>query len=79
MKITIKTIILVALVIFNLVIIISNFTTYEGLETNSKSESENEETKETKEKTVEDLQEATEPTKEDIKYGIVGEGHMTES
>lgn len=76
MKITIKTIVLVALVIFNLVIIISNFTTYEGLESNSESESEN---KPKKEKTAEELQQATEPTKEDIKYGIVGEGDMTKS
>ena len=76
MKITLKTVILVALIIFNLVIIISNFTTYEGLESNSESESEN---KPKKEKTAEELQEATEPTKEDIKYGIVGEGDMTKS
>jgi len=32
MKITLKTVILVALVVFNLVIIFSNFTNYEGLE-----------------------------------------------
>jgi len=35
MKITLKTIILAALIVFNLVIIISNFTTYEGLESNT--------------------------------------------
>jgi large-conductance mechanosensitive channel len=72
MKITLKTFVLVALVIFNLVIIISNFTTYEGLENNS-----NEAPK--KEKTAEELQDATEPTKEDIKYGLVGEGDMQKS
>ena len=40
MRITLKTFILVALIIFNLVIIISNFTTYEGLESNSASDSD---------------------------------------
>jgi hypothetical protein len=64
MKITLKTIVLMALVFFNLVIIVSNFTTYEGLESKSK------------EKTADELQAPTEPTKEDIQYGIVGEGDM---
>lgn len=72
MKITIKTIILVALVFFNLVIIFSNFTSYEGLENNSND-------KPKKEKTAEELEESTEPSKEDIKYGIVGEGDMKNS
>jgi hypothetical protein len=72
MKITLKTFILVALVVFNLVIIISNFTTYEGLENNSDNTPK-------KDKTAEDLQASTEPTKEDITYGIVGEGDMAKS
>jgi len=73
MKITLKTIILAALIVFNLVIIISNFTTYEGLESNTSD------AKPKKEKSAEELQEETEPTKEDIKYGIVGEGDMENS
>jgi hypothetical protein len=72
MKITLKTFILVALVVFNLVIIISNFTTYEGLENNSDNTPK-------KEKTAEDLRASTEPTTEDIKYGIVGEGDIAKS
>ena len=72
MKITLKTVILLALIIFNLVIIISNFTTYEGLENESAD-------KPKKEKTAEELQASTEPTDEDIKYGIVGEGDMSKS
>ena len=79
MKITLKIIILVFLVVFNLVIIISNFTTYEGLEgleTNTTTDSEK---IPKKEKSVEELQASTEPTKEDIKYGIVGEGDMAKS
>jgi hypothetical protein len=65
MKITLKTIILVALVIFYLVVIISNFTTYEGLEN-----------KPIKQKTVEELETPTELSEEDQKYGISGEGDM---
>lgn len=72
MKITLKTIILAALIVFNLVIIISNFTTYEGLESNTSDAKP-------KEKSAEELQAETEPTKEDIKYGIVGEGDMAKS
>jgi len=72
MKITLKTFILVALVVFNLVIIISNFSTFEGLENNSDNTPKHE-------KSAKELQETTEPTKEDIKYGIVGEGDMTKS
>jgi hypothetical protein len=73
MKITLKTIILAALIVFNLVIIISNFTTYEGLESNTSD------AKPKKEKSAEELQAETEPTKEDINYGIVGEGDMAKS
>jgi hypothetical protein len=76
MKITLKTLILVALIVFNLVIIISNFTTYEGLESANTSNSNN---KPKKEKTAEELQASTEPTEDDIKYGIVGEGDMSKS
>lgn len=65
MKITLKTIILVALVIFYLVVIISNFTTYEGLEN-----------KPIKQKTVEEVEAPTELSEEDHKYGIAGEGDM---
>jgi hypothetical protein len=72
MKITLKTFILVALVVFNLVIIFSNFSTYEGVENKSDNTPQ-------KGKSAEELQEATEPTKEDIKYGIVGEGDMAKS
>lgn len=42
MKITLKTVILVALFIFYLVIILSNFTTYEGMETKSPADETNE-------------------------------------
>lgn len=75
MKITLKTVILSILVIFNLVIIFSNFTSYEGLENNSADDNKDK----TKEKSVSDLEEPTEPTKDDIKYGIVGEGDITNS
>ena len=69
MKITLKTVILAALIVFNLVIVFSNFTSYEGLENNQKK----------KEKTPEELEDGTEPTKEDLKQGIVGEGDMVSS
>jgi hypothetical protein len=66
MKITLKTVILAALIVFNLVIIFSNFSSYEGLENK-------------KEKTPEELEEPTEPTTADLKQGIVGEGDMASS
>ena len=66
MKITLKTVILAALIVFNLVIIFSNFSSYEGLENK-------------KEKTPEKLEEPTEPTTADLKQGIVGEGDMASS
>lgn len=70
MKITLKTVILAALIVFNLVIIFSNFTSYEGLENNTEKKEE---------KTPEELEKATEPTKADLKQGIVGEGDMASS
>jgi cytoskeletal protein RodZ len=93
MKITLKTVILASLIFFNLVIIISNFTNYEGLENKSHDENDekesisdekastNDEKNSTPKKTKSsnDLQATTEPTKEDIKYGIVGEGDIASS
>jgi regulatory protein YycH of two-component signal transduction system YycFG len=70
MKITLKTVILAALIVFNLVIIFSNFTSYEGLENNREKKEE---------KTPEELEEPTEPTTADLKQGIVGEGDMASS
>ena len=71
MKITLKTVILAALIVFNLVIIFSNFTSYEGLETKTDDDK--------KEKTPEQLEDKTVPTKEDLVHGIVGEGDMASS
>jgi hypothetical protein len=86
MKITLKTVILSILVIFNLVIIFSNFTSYEGLENKSDDETSNDEInddenkdKTKKEKFLADVEGPTEPTKDDIKYGIVGEGDIANS
>jgi hypothetical protein len=86
MKITLKTVILSILVIFNLVIIFSNFTSYEGLENKSDYETSNYEInhdenkdKTKKEKFLADVEGPTEPTKDDIKYGIVGEGDIANS
>lgn len=81
MKITLKNVILASLIVFNLVIIFSNFTSYEGLEgkTQDTEEINKSEEDEEKNKPEADLELPTEPTKSDVKYGIVGEGEMSSS